>query len=106
MQALINTLWKPAPPKFSVLWLSDPDYTQHQFGPSSPQAHRALAACDANLAAVLAALDAGHWRDTTDVFVVSDHGFSTIKQPVDVSDRLKEAGFAAARELRDQPQNG
>ena len=105
-RALVEALWKDGPPKFSVLWLSDPDYTQHQFGPSSPMARRALAACDANLAAVLAALDAGHWRDTTDVFVVSDHGFSTIKQPVDVSDRLKEAGFAATREFGEHPARG
>ncbi len=105
-QALVNALWKPAPPKLSILWLSDPDYTQHQFGPSSPKARAALAACDANLAAVLAALDAGHWRDTTDVFVVSDHGFSTIKQPVDIADRLKEAGFTAAREFGSGPKPG
>ena len=105
-RALTEVLWKPGLPKFSVLWLSDPDYTQHRFGPESPQARKALAGCDANLAAVLAALDAGNWRDSTDVFVVSDHGFSTIGQSADVAKRLADAGFRAAREFKEPPGTG
>ncbi len=105
-KALTGTLWNGTPPKLSVLWLSDPDFTQHQFGPDSPQAHRALGSSDGNLAALLAALDARHWRDTTDVFVVSDHGFSTVGQPVDVTNELVAAGFAATREYKKPPQPG
>ena len=92
VRALTGPLWKDGPPKLSVLWMSDPDFTQHQFGPDSPQARRALAGDDANLAAVLAALDAGHWSDDTNVFVVSDHGFSTIEHPVDAAADLVAAG--------------
>ena len=105
-KALTGALWKDGPPKFSVLWMSDPDYTQHQFGPDSPQARRALASNDANLAAMLAALDAGHWRDQTDVFVVSDHGFSTIEHQLDTAARLTAAGFTAAREFLSPPKPG
>ena len=104
--ALTEVLWKAGLPKLSVLWLSDPDYTQHKFGPESAQARRALAGCDAQLADVLAALDAGNWRDSTDVFVVSDHGFSTIGQSVDVAKQLVEAGFRAAREFKEPPKAG
>lgn len=106
VKALTGVLWKDGPPKFSVLWLSDPDFTQHQFGPDSPQARRALASDDANLATVLAALDAGHWRDRTDILVVSDHGFSTIENPVDVQGQLAAAGFNAAREFTSPPKPG
>ena len=105
-KALTETLWNGTPPKLSVLWLSDPDFTQHQFGPDSPQALRALASDDANLATVLAALDARHWRETTDVFVVSDHGFSTVGQPVDVTRALVAAGFKATKEYAQPPQPG
>ena len=102
--ALIRWLW-PArlegPPPFSVLWMSDPDYTQHQFGPDSPQAHRALASVDANLAKVLEQI-----RPGTDVLVVSDHGFSTIGRRIDLAQLLKDAGFHAAREYKDSPQPG
>ena len=106
VKALTDVLWKDGPPKFSVLWMSDPDFTQHQFGPDSPQARRALASDDANLFAVLAALDAGHCREKTDVFVVSDHGFSTIENPVDVAAQLVAAGFNAVREFKTPPKPG
>ena len=105
-KALTGTLWNGTPPKLSVLWLSDPDFTQHQYGPDSPQAHGALASSDGNLATVLAALDARHWRETTDVFVVSDHGFSTVGQPVDVTSALVAAGFNATHEYKQPPQPG
>ncbi len=105
-KARTGTLWNGTPPKLSVLWLSDPDFTQHQFGPDSPQALRALASDDANLATVLATLDAKHWRETTDVFVVSDHGFSTVGQPVDVTASLVAAGFSATKEYKAPPKDG
>ena len=105
-RALTEVLWKSGLPRFSVLWLSDPDYTQHRYGPSSPQALQALAGCDAQLKTVLDALDTGNWRDSTDVFVVSDHGFSTIERSVDVAKELKEAGFRAAREFKEPPAPG
>ena len=89
-----------------MLWLSEPDFTQHQFGPDSPQARRALASSDANLATLLASLEARHWRESTDVFVVSDHGFSTVGQPVDVTDALVDAGFGAQHEFKQPPQPG
>jgi arylsulfatase A-like enzyme len=50
------------------------------------------------LAAVLAALDRQHARDTTDIFVVSDHGFSTIEHEIDVPKILCGAGFNAVTE--------
>ena len=105
-RALTEVLWKSGLPRLSVLWLSDPAYTQHRYGPESPQARQALAGCDGNLAAVLAALDAGHWRDSTDVFVVSDHGFSTIGRGVDLAKLLADAGFRAEREFKEPPRPG
>ncbi len=107
--ALTNTLWKPGKdglPALTVLWMSDPDYTQHQFGPDTPQAHRALASADANLAAVLRELDARGLRATTDVMVVSDHGFSTIGRGLDTARVLNDAGFHASREYKTAPAHG
>lgn len=105
-RALTETLWKKDVPKYSVLWMSDPDFAQHNTAPGSPIALAALRSCDDQLATVLAALDAKGVRDQTDVFVVSDHGFSTIEQSVDVADLLKKAGFSAAREFPAPPQTG
>ena len=105
-RALTQVLWKDELPKFSLLWMSDPDFTQHRYGPDSPQAHKALASDDANLATVLSTLEARGWRDTTDVFVVSDHGFSTIGRQVDVAKDLAADGIDAFREFRAEPRTG
>jgi hypothetical protein len=104
--ALTSALWKDGLPKFSMLWLSDPDFSQHQTGVGSATSLGGLASSDQNLATVLAALDKGGWRDKTDIFVVSDHGFSTVSQPVDVAALLVKAGFSASREYKAPPNPG
>lgn len=77
-RARVEQLWKDEVPKFSVLWMSEPDFSQHQTAPGAPLALAALRGIDENLATLLAALAARGVRKKTDVFVVSDHGFSTI----------------------------
>ncbi|MGZ4850208.1 MAG: alkaline phosphatase family protein, partial [Candidatus Bathyarchaeia archaeon] len=52
------------------------------------------------------ALDQKKARETTDVFVVSDHGFSTIKRSIDLQKILNYAGFAAKTEFKDEPKTG
>jgi arylsulfatase A-like enzyme len=99
-------LWKDGVPEFSLLWMSDPDFSQHNTAPGSPIALAALKSCDANLARMFAALDAKGVRDKTDVFVVSDHGFSTVEKSVDVCAALTRSGFAAARSFRAPPKPG
>src|SRR5205085_8140125 len=58
------------------------------------------------LARVLAALDKQNARSTTDVFVVSDHGFSTISREIDVPKILRDAGFDAVTEFAGEPKPG
>lgn len=98
--------WDDGVPAFSLLWLSEPDLSQHAAGPGSSKALAALKGSDQNLARVLGELDAKGVRDKTDVFVVSDHGFSTISRGVDVAGVLKEAGFNATREFKRSPAAG
>src|SRR5947207_4841083 len=84
MKAFTDFLWKDGVPAFSILWLGDPDLTQHQSAPGAQAALAAIKSSDENLAAVLSALDRQGARKMTDVFVVSDHGFSTIERSVDL----------------------
>src|SRR4029077_13572971 len=42
----------------------------------------------------------------TDLFVVSDHGFSTIERSVDLRRILNDAGFTAKTEFKDEPKPG
>jgi arylsulfatase A-like enzyme len=105
-RALLGPLWAKGVPAFSLLWLSEPDSSQHAAGPGSPKGLAALASSDRRLAEVLAELDRRGVRDKTDVFVVSDHGFSTIETSVDVARILRNAGFAAVREFRAPAKTG
>jgi len=105
-KAVTDVLWKDSVPAFSVLWLGEPDLTQHETAPGAPAALAAIKGSDENLAAVLSALDRQGMRKTTDVFVVSDHGFSTIQRSIDLRKILNAAGFAAKTEFKDEPKPG
>jgi arylsulfatase A-like enzyme len=104
--ALTGSLWKNGVPAFSLLWLNEPDASQHQTGPGSPKSLGAIRNADDNLARVLKALDDKGVRNQTDVLVVSDHGFSTILSVVDLADSLSNAGFHASREFKTPPASG
>src|ERR1041385_6742122 len=105
-RALTDCFWKDGVPALSVLWLGEPDLTQHETAPGAPAALAAIKSADENLAPVLSALDQRDARGTTDVFVVSDHGFSTIERSVDLRKILNDAGFTAKTEFNDQPKPG
>lgn len=106
-RALIQGLWANSVPAFSLLWLSEPDNSQHRTGPGSRTARNSIKAADKNLERVLDALDKKGVRTQTDVIVVSDHGFSTIVSKVDLVAALNHAGFRARRKFSTPtPDNG
>lgn len=104
-RALVQGMWRKGLPRYSVLWLSDPDYSQHHEAPGADVALRALESADKQLGVVLKALADRKLRDKTDILVVSDHGFSTIERTVDVAALLKKAGFNAFRRF-ENPEPG
>jgi arylsulfatase A-like enzyme len=115
-KAVADVLWKDGLPALSVIWLGEPDLTEHESAPGAPPALGAIKSSDENLAAVLSALDKpasaaatarqASARATTDIFIVSDHGFSTIKRSIDLRKILSGAGFVAKTEFDGQPKPG
>jgi arylsulfatase A-like enzyme len=101
-KALTEFLWKDGVPVFSMLWLGEPDLTEHQTAPGAPPVLEALKSADGDVAQVLSTLDRKGVRDATDVFVVSDHGFSTIERSIDLKKILNDAGFNAATALTNE----
>lgn len=102
-RALTEILWREHVPEFSLLWLSDPDQTQHEYSPGAPPSMAAIKSSDGNLSKVLEALEKKKVRDKTDVLVVSDHGFSTIERGIDFPAVLRAAGFDAVTTFQDTP---
>lgn len=83
-------------PALGVLWLCEPDKTQHASGLSG-EAHRAaLAAADWRVARVAAAVAALRAAGEEVLFVLaSDHGHETVAEIVDVEAELIAAGLKA-----------
>jgi len=102
-RALTEHLWQNEVPKFSLLWMNNPDSAQHNFGPGSPQALAGIRDADNNLAREVAALEKKGLRDSTDIIVTSDHGFSTCARPCDLAADLEKAGLNASREFKNKP---
>lgn len=88
-------------PTVVLNWLTEPDHSQHHVGVGSPDAREALAHDDGEIARVLAAIDALGLTASTDVLVVSDHGFSSNTAGVDVGRALVESGLKASADSRD-----
>ena len=65
-------------PDLSIVWLRNPDSTEHQFGPGTPNYQDALRDQDALLGKLQNRLEKLGLRDATDLIVVSDHGHSTV----------------------------
>jgi arylsulfatase A-like enzyme len=105
-QALTDHLWRSGVPAFSLLWLGEPDASQHETGPGSQTALEAIKTSDDNLRMVLDALEKKGVLARTDVIVVSDHGFSTIERSIDLVALLREAGFDAKRKFSTESRNG
>ncbi len=103
---LTENLWGKEMPRYSLLWLGEPDFSQHATGVGSGQSIAAIRSCDRNLGRVLQALEARGVREKTDVLVMSDHGFSTISRRIDLAEILKQGGFHATREFKSPPAPG
>jgi hypothetical protein len=80
-------------PALIVLWMHDPDATQHHAGLGTLPAEQALASCDANLGKLLNSVAAAGIADRTDLMVVSDHGFATLRVVVNLAQMLVTNGI-------------
>jgi predicted AlkP superfamily pyrophosphatase or phosphodiesterase len=105
-EAVTKDLWSNGVPALTMLWLSEPDYAQHGSGPNSEVARKALQSSDENLARIVKALEDRKLLDATAIFVVSDHGFSTIDRAIDTATVLNDAGFHAYRKFSTSPAIG
>ncbi|MGA7870758.1 MAG: alkaline phosphatase family protein [Candidatus Binatus sp.] len=88
-------------PALVVFWQHNPDLTQHVAGLGTLPAMEALTLCDNNLMRLRAAIDALGIADKTDLIVVSDHGFATIKFRIVLSEMLVAAGIKKSGDSTD-----
>ncbi|WP_274649639.1 alkaline phosphatase family protein [Paenibacillus humicola] len=78
VRALIDVHLKNPDNQAMVLWLSEPDSSQHDYGLGSPESKEALRLVDRCVADVLKAAEEEGLADQLDLFLISDHGHSTL----------------------------
>ncbi len=109
-KAILPAFAKSPEPFLLVFWSGDPDLTQHAQGDSLNQltpgingvtSRSAVQNADRNLKQLLDYLDAHpEVRDNTNVFVTSDHGFSTVsRREIDATGRATSSYSATLRYL-------
>jgi len=84
MKVYLDVILPKHRPDLSVVWLRNPDTTQHLYGVGSPEFHLALKAQDELLGQLEARLQQLSMAQDTDIIVVSDHGHSNIAGPRDL----------------------
>jgi arylsulfatase A-like enzyme len=88
-------------PDVVINWLTEPDHIAHTTGPGSPQSRASIRNDDAEIGLLLKRLDELGRRDTTNIIVVSDHGFSRSSFGVNVTGELIKAGLKAGPDSDD-----
>lgn len=79
-----------------ILWQHNPDITEHRTGIGTAESLQALRVCDANLGYLLNSINDQGLKDRTDLIVLSDHGFATIKARVPLAELLVAKGLKLA----------
>lgn len=88
-------------PDVIINWLTEPDHMQHAFGAGSPESLQMLQNNDRHIGRILDTLQALGLAERTDMFVVSDHGFSRVTCAINVVEALMEAGLKASLDSDD-----
>jgi len=88
-------------PALIVLWQHNPDLTEHAAGLGTASSLEALALTDRNLGQLRTAIDSSGAGDRTDLIVVSDHGFATIRMRIDLGAMLVAAGIKHSADSTD-----
>ncbi|HET7063920.1 MAG TPA: alkaline phosphatase family protein [Rudaea sp.] len=111
MSVYLDYILPQKKPDLSVVWLRNPDTTEHAYGVGAPNYHAALKAQDDLLGKLQGKLVELGIEKTTDLIVVSDHGHSTVSGPLDLFPLRKvdngkigeidnEHGYSVSGEIR------
>lgn len=83
-------------PDVVLNWLTEPDGTQHATGAGSPQSIATIRNDDRQIGLVLERLRELGLYERTNIFVISDHGFSLHDYNVNITQELIDAGLKAS----------
>ena len=80
-------------PEIALIWSSEPDKSQHMYGVGAEESNQALRESDEQFGRLVQFIKSHSMEDETNLMIVSDHGYSTIIDSVDLENQLEGAGF-------------
>jgi predicted AlkP superfamily pyrophosphatase or phosphodiesterase len=95
---MVVYLLKKHKPNLTVIHLDRLDHDQHEYGPGSPTATATLEIIDGLIGELLEGVKEAGLEDSTDVFIVSDHGFLPVEREIRPNVLLVKAGLLEADE--------
>lgn len=95
---LAEFLFKKHTPNLLLVHLDSLDETEHQYGPESAEAAATLERIDARIGEIMDAVRDTGLENSTDFFIVSDHGFMSVNRVISPNVLLAKAGLLTADE--------
>jgi len=92
VRAYLDYLLPVVKPHVTLMWISDPDHTQHGAGVGAPKTLHAIRLVDALFRTILDTLESRSLLERTTIFVASDHGFSSYSDGKNPTKALFEPG--------------
>lgn len=82
------------PPDATIMWIHETDGANHAYGVGAPEALRAASNVDAQIGRLVNAFEEHELSERVNIFVTTDHGFSTNGGEFNVARTLRNAGFS------------
>lgn len=79
-------------PDAAIMWITDPDHTTHHAGVGAPLTLEAVRHVDELFGLMLEGIRVRGLEDRINIFVTTDHGFSTLTNELDPEAAVAEAG--------------
>jgi arylsulfatase A-like enzyme len=92
MGVFVDYILPQKKPDLSLIWMRNPDSTEHAYGPGTANYKDALLAQDKLLAQLQAKLVMLGMDQDTDIIIVSDHGHSSVAGPTEIFPLRKVEG--------------
>ena len=99
MDMFLDYVLKERNPEVALIWSSEPDKSQHLFGVGDSMSNQALFEADKQFGRLLEHIENN--QPEAHLFVLSDHGYSTIIESVDLESEILSAGFNKKNGQRD-----
>ena len=93
MEIFIESILKEKNPDVALIWSSEPDKSQHEYGVGHPLSDKALNEADHEFGKLLNYIESRPDKNDIDIMILSDHGYSTITRKIDIKKEMEDAGF-------------